>query len=112
MSRDVQAPMDPYRVLGLQRNATDEAIKAAYFEAVPRHAPDQDPEGFERIRRAYDWLRTPERRQAAEALTLRDGADEVGGELPDDRPRPSALVGIAYAEYLLDQLKAEPPHSS
>lgn len=94
---------DPYRVLGVERDADDETIKAAYFEAVPRHSPDQDPEGFERIRRAYEWLKTPERRQAAEALTLKEDPTEVEVELPEaQREKPSQIVYRAFAEYLLE----------
>lgn len=53
---------DPYTVLGLTRQAAALEIKKAYFTLVRQHSPERDPEGFQRIRAAYDALRTPEAR--------------------------------------------------
>jgi curved DNA-binding protein CbpA len=53
---------DPYVVLGLSRQAAATQIKKAYFALVREHTPERDPEGFKRIRAAYDALRSPEAR--------------------------------------------------
>jgi curved DNA-binding protein CbpA len=53
---------NPYAVLGLDRTATLEEIKNAYFAQVRQHPPERDPEAFKRIRTAYDRLRDPEKR--------------------------------------------------
>jgi curved DNA-binding protein CbpA len=53
---------DPYQVLGLPREATAVEIKRAYFALVKQHPPESDAEGFQRVRAAYDALRTPELR--------------------------------------------------
>jgi curved DNA-binding protein CbpA len=58
--------MDPFAVLGLDENADDEAVRAAYLHALRLSPPDRDPEGFRRIREAYEALRDVESR-----LTLR-----------------------------------------
>jgi len=50
---------DPYAALGLTQQATMLDIKKAYFTLVREHPPERDPEGFRRIRAAYDALRTP-----------------------------------------------------
>lgn len=50
---------DPYVVLGLTRQATALDIKKAYFVLVRMYPPERDPHGFQRIRAAYDALRTP-----------------------------------------------------
>ena len=50
---------DPYTVLGLTRQTTMLDIKKAYFKLVREHPPEHDPEGFRRIRSAYEALRTP-----------------------------------------------------
>ena len=50
---------DPYPVLGLTRQATMLEIKKAYFRLVRHHPPETDPEGFRRLRNAYEALRTP-----------------------------------------------------
>lgn len=52
-------PENPYVVLGLKPTCTDAEIKTAYFGLVKAHPPERDPEGFRRIRSAYDALRTP-----------------------------------------------------
>ena len=56
--------MDPFAVLGLEETATDEAVRAAYMQALRASPPDRDPEGFRRIREAYEALRDAERRLA------------------------------------------------
>jgi curved DNA-binding protein CbpA len=53
---------DPYKMLGLSRKATALEIKKAYFTLVREHSPERDPEGFKRIRAAYEALRSPETR--------------------------------------------------
>ena len=46
--------------LGLDPAEHDAAvIKQAYRRAVAKHPPDLDPEGFRRIRAAYELLRDP-----------------------------------------------------
>jgi curved DNA-binding protein CbpA len=56
--------MNPFTVLGLEETADDEAVRAAYLSAVRKSPPDRDPEGFRRIREAYEALRDHERRLA------------------------------------------------
>ena len=51
---------DPYRVLGLERRATEAEIKRAYFTLVRQFPPEQAPEKFQEIRAAYEKLRTAE----------------------------------------------------
>ncbi len=50
---------DPYTVLGLTRLVSMLEIKKAYFTLVRDHPPERDPDGFRRIRDAYEALRTP-----------------------------------------------------
>ncbi len=50
---------DPYTELGLTRQATMLEIKKAYFRLVRDHPPERDPDGFRRVRTAYEALRTP-----------------------------------------------------
>jgi curved DNA-binding protein CbpA len=63
-------PEDPYRVLGVDRNADGAQIKKAYFQLVREYSPESAPEQFQRIRAAYDQLRSPERRAQADLLLL------------------------------------------
>lgn len=56
--------MNPFAVLGLEETADDEAVRAAYLAAVRTAPPDRDPQGFQRIRQAYEALQDHERRLA------------------------------------------------
>ena len=51
-------------MLGIDETADDEVVRAAYLAAVRRSPPDRDPEGFRRVREAYDAVRDEERRLA------------------------------------------------
>lgn len=54
--------MDARAILGIEDNAGDEEIRAAYLRLVKEHPPESSPEQFERIRDAYEKLRDPRRR--------------------------------------------------
>ncbi len=49
-----------YEVLGLAEGAGEQEIKRAYFRLVRQHSPEKDPEGFRRIREAYEALQHPD----------------------------------------------------
>lgn len=52
-------------ILGLASDATDEEARRAYTRLVKQHKPDRDPEGFRRVREAYECLRRVEPTSAA-----------------------------------------------
>jgi curved DNA-binding protein CbpA len=54
--------MDPFAVLGLEETADDATVRTAYLQALRSAPPDRDPEGFRRIRAAYEALRDAESR--------------------------------------------------
>ncbi|MGA2773510.1 MAG: J domain-containing protein [Bryobacteraceae bacterium] len=62
--------MDPREVLGVNQDAGEEEIRAAYVRQVKEHPPDRTPEEFERIRDAYDSLRDPRRRMRDRLLSV------------------------------------------
>jgi curved DNA-binding protein CbpA len=62
--------MDPREVLGVNQDAVEEEIRAAYVRQVKEHPPDRTPEEFERIRDAYDSLRDPRRRMRDRLLSV------------------------------------------
>lgn len=67
--------MSPWEVLGLERTAASdpEGVKRAYARLLRQHRPDRDPEGFRRIRDAYECLTGPYRE-----LVLQDGGRVAG----------------------------------
>lgn len=54
--------MSPFEALGVEETADDATVRQAYLAAVRAHPPDRDPEGFRRIREAYDAIRDEDRR--------------------------------------------------
>lgn len=69
---------DPYRVLEIARDADEAAIKRAYFQQVRKFPPEQAPEQFQQIRRAYEQVRDPEQRARIDLFLL---------QTPPKRPR-------------------------
>ncbi len=57
--------IDPYAMLGLERDADDGAIKTAYRKAAKGMHPDSggDTDQFARLQACYDLLRDPVRRK-------------------------------------------------
>ena len=45
-----------FEALGLQGPVPHAALKRAYLKSVRRHPPERDPEGFRRVRDAFEWL--------------------------------------------------------
>lgn len=52
-----------YKILGTTANISNRRIKEKYIQAVKEHPPETDPEGFEKVRRAYETLKNPEKRK-------------------------------------------------
>ena len=46
-----------YEALELQPNASEQDVKRAYFRLVRKYTPEKDPERFQRIRAAYEYLK-------------------------------------------------------
>jgi hypothetical protein len=51
---------DLYSVLGIAPTLAPSDVKRGYFAALKRHPPHADPEGFRRIRDAYERLSSGE----------------------------------------------------
>ncbi len=66
-----QRPLDPYAVLGIDRQAEEAEIKRAYFKLVREYSPEHAPEKFQEIRAAYEQLRAPEIRAQTDLFLLR-----------------------------------------
>lgn len=78
---------DPYKLLGVARDASNDEIRAAYRKLAKKHHPDLNPgdkaaeEHFKRIAAANDLLSDPDKR----ARYDRGEIDETGAE--KERPR-------------------------
>lgn len=77
--------IDPYRVLGVDRQASDEAIRAAYLAAIRESPPERDSQRFERVRAAYEAVCDQRRRLAHELFDVSSpGVDDVFSALSAD----------------------------
>lgn len=79
---------DPWSILGLSPDTADEKqVRGAYAKLLKVHRPDQDPEGFQRLRTAYDqalnWLKY---RAASEEDDQADDWEELEQEEPGEQP--------------------------
>ncbi|CAM2068125.1 J domain-containing protein [Sulfidibacter corallicola] len=53
---------DPFALLGVSADADDAAIREAFLSRVRHVTPDRDPEGYQRLRRAYEQIADAEAR--------------------------------------------------
>ncbi|SRR6266542_4572242 len=57
--QELPMDLDPFVVLGISPTVDAAQIKRAYFAAITRHSPHRDPDAFQKVRTAYERLRTP-----------------------------------------------------
>jgi len=86
---------DPYAVLGVATSASDEEIRQAYSCQIRQHPFETDPEGFERIRAAYESLIDEDRDISADAKakltdTVAGSCDEA--EFHEERQQSESAV--------------------
>lgn len=79
------------------------AVKGAYFAALARHPPHQDPEGFQRLRRAYEALTRP----GGLAVAYLSSPVDVQRLARDARERFDAPLEKAAAVALASRTRAE-----
>ena len=82
---------DPRQVLGVEADASEEEIRAAYLRRIKEHPPDSSPEEFERARDAYETLRDPRRR--AQSLLFAADPEAPMTSLIADRRTERRFVG-------------------
>ena len=83
----------PFVVLSIAPTTDVAAIERAYFAALGRHPPHADPEGFRRLRGAYETLMSPDGLRAAVARAPLDRE----AELARYRQRYDARLAAAAA---------------
>lgn len=112
---------DPYKVLGIERAASEAEIKQAYFAQVREHPPERDPEGFKRIRAAYEKLRAAGERAETDLFLVEDQPATLALsslQRSDSEPPPVTLETIKAdllaleAVRLLEELRAGARHTS
>jgi hypothetical protein len=98
-------PATPYAVLGVEPDATSDPVRIAYHRKVREHPPERDPEGFKRVREAYETLRSPRKRAELTLLELRQGPGEFDLDRLRDAPPPP--FPARYVNHMLSVALAE-----
>lgn len=75
-----------YKIIGVDKKATDAEIKKAYRKLAVKNHPDKggDPEEFKKIQGAYEVLKDPEKREKYDRYGLEGLENEMGGGDQDD----------------------------
>lgn len=100
-----EGKIDPYAALGVEHGATSAQVRAAYLQRVRERPPERDPEGFKRVREAYELLRSPRKRAELTLLELRSGPAEFDLDRLHDTPPPP--FPDRYLEHVLAVFIAE-----
>jgi molecular chaperone DnaJ len=100
------ARIDFYRVLGLSRDASDEAIKKAYRKLVFQHHPDRNPDSTQAeakirdLNAAYEVVGDPEKRRTYDRLNW-------GEEAARDEAADPAVILDEMEQKLFDEGRKE-----
>lgn len=85
---------NPWSILGLEPDtANEKQVRSAYARLLKVHRPDQDPEGFQRLRTAYElalqWLK-----QRSSAEEENDWGNDVV-DVPPQEPVKKSTPGVS-----------------
>jgi molecular chaperone DnaJ len=100
------ARIDFYRVLGVSRDASDDAIKKAYRRLVFQHHPDRNPDSahaepkIREINAAYEVVGDPEKRRTYDRLNW-------GDETASDEAVAPAVILDDLEQKLFDEGRKE-----
>ncbi len=113
---------DPYRVLGLEPNATDEEVKRAYRQLAKKYHPDMNPgdayaaQKMNEINAAYDQIKNPTKQQTSYrsanydpfADWFRQTGSQSDANAPDAIRRASAFLRMGDYISALSVLNSMP----
>jgi curved DNA-binding protein CbpA len=111
---DIFPADNPYKVLGVERTATEAEIKQAYFRLIREHPPERDPEGFKRIRAAYEKLRAGGERAETDLFLIEEQGELnlIQKDSAEPPPLTAEMIRIDLlaleAEFMLEELRLRP----
>ena len=103
---------DPYRVLGLEPNASDEEVKRAYRQLAKKYHPDMNPgdayaaQKMNEINAAYDQIKNPTKQQTSYRSTnydpFADWFRQADSQSDANAPEPirRAMMFLRMGDYI------------
>jgi molecular chaperone DnaJ len=93
---------DPYKILGISRDASDEEIKRAYRQLAKKYHPDRNPGDAEAARKmqqvnaAYEQIKNPEKTQSGAGYGGYGSYDPFGGYQQHNQQEGDSYQQAAY----------------
>jgi curved DNA-binding protein CbpA len=94
---------DPYKVLGIPRDATHLQVKRAYLRLVRQFTPEENPREFQAVRRAYELLRDEKKRAELDLFDL-GPQPEVSWDARPEPPVPDPRRELARVIFYSSEL--------
>lgn len=112
---DPATSADPFRVLGVTREAGESEIRARYLELVKMFPPERDPAKFREIREAYEAAKDPLliakrllQRPDDEAPEWREAIESQAHNPPRLTPELLLSLGNRAADYAAPSADSSP----
>lgn len=87
--------MDYWQILGLAQTEDRKSVKRAYSTLLKQTRPDDDPEGYQRLREAFDFAMAHCKRTRAMST---DGESPVGEAGPSEELEPVSIQLVSAVE--------------
>lgn len=101
--------MNPYKVLGINKKATQDEIKKAFNELIKKYHPDKQTEDsdsskFDEVKKAYDVLKNSKSRKFFDKrLSINNPLDNF--VMPDIQAEAEKKVSKAYSNYMKQRVE-------